>query len=750
MSSNLYRLGRFAARRPWIVIGAWIVLSVVVVGTSAVAGDELEDSFAVPGADSELAVDLLSEAGVDEAGLTAQIVATPLDGDTFFDTPEAVDDLAEVQAAMAALPNVVAIGEPAAALIQGPEVALASGLVSADGTVALVPIQYPVLEELSPADLDALKETLAEVRTDSALQVEAGGDLFGAFEEAESGRNEVIGLFAAVIILLIAFGSLIAMGLPIGMALFGLGLGVSSLSLITYLVEIPSWAPQLASMIGLGVGIDYALFVVTRHRENMARGMALDESIGRSVATAGQAVVFAGGTVVIAILGLAVAGIPFLTAAGVATSVIVAIMVIASITLLPAFLGLAGQRINGLRAAGRRRRQAQVANHRGWERWGRHVAGHPWVYAIGVTALLVGLTAPVLALQLGFPDAGTFDESRTERRAYDLVAEGFGPGVNGPLVIAVDLGDDPTVVEPLAAAIAGDPGVAGVSPAHLDAEAEVAVLIVVPTTSPQDDATVTTIERLRSEVFPEALAGTAATAHVGGQTATILDVAQRVTERLPIFIAAVIVLSFVLLMMLFRSILVPLKAALLNLLSIGASYGLLVMVFQWGWGKELIGLETTIPVVSFVPMFMFAILFGLSMDYEVFLLSRVREEYVATGDNDTSVIRGLAGTARVITSAALIMISVFSGFIFGDDPTIKMFGLGLAAAIFVDATIVRVVLVPATMKLMGDANWWMPAWLDRLLPSVELENEDGFDADEPPEPEPATEVEAPTPVGVGH
>ncbi|MEM9890000.1 MAG: MMPL family transporter [Actinomycetota bacterium] len=750
MSSHLYRLGRLAARRPWVVIGAWIMLSVIVVGTSAVAGDELEDSFAVPGADSQIAVDLLSEAGVDEAGLTAQIVATPLDGATFFDDPAAVEDLAEVTDALGALPNVLAVGEPATALTRGPESALTSGLVSVDGAVALVPVQYPVIGDLSPEDLDALKETLAEVRTGSTLQIEAGGDLFSAFEEAESGRNEVIGLIAAVIILLVAFGSLIAMGLPIGMALFGLGLGVSSLSLITYLVEIPSWAPQLASMIGLGVGIDYALFVVTRHRENMARGMALDESIGRAVATAGQAVVFAGGTVVIAILGLAVAGVPFLTAAGVATSVIVAIMVIASITLLPAFLGLAGQRINGLRAAGRRRREAQVDNHRGWERWGRHVAAHPWVYAVGVTALLIGLTAPVLALQLGFPDAGTFDESRTERRAYDLVADGFGPGTNGPLVIAVDLGEDPDVVEPLVAAIAADPGVAGVSPAQVSGDTGVAVLIAVPTTSPQDDATVTTIERLRSEVFPEALEGSTATAHVGGQTATVLDVAQRVTDRLPVFIAAVIVLSFVLLMMLFRSILVPLKAAVLNLLSIGASYGLLVMVFQWGWGKELIGLETTVPVVSFVPMFMFAILFGLSMDYEVFLLSRVREEYLATGDNDTSVIRGLAGTARVITSAALIMISVFSGFIFGDDPTIKMFGLGLAAAIFVDATIVRVVLVPATMKLMGDANWWMPGWLDRILPSVELESGDEFEMPDGPGPEPSVETEAPTPVGVGH
>ncbi|MEL7156851.1 MAG: MMPL family transporter [Actinomycetota bacterium] len=729
MSEYLYRMGRLAARRPWAVIGAWLVVSVVVVGASTTFGRQLEDSFEVPGLDSQLAVDLLSEAGIDQAGLTARVVATPVDeGQTFFDDPGAAAELARAQETLAALPNVLATSDPSGALTAGPEAAVAAGVVSADGRVAMVLLQYPVLEELDPIDLERLIVAVEELRVGSGLQVEVGGDLFFAFEEAETGTGELIGLAAAVVILLVAFGSLIAMGLPIGMALFGLALGVSSLSLVTYLIEIPSWAPQLASMIGLGVGIDYALFLVTRHREHLAQGMAIDESIGRAVATAGQAVVFAGGTVVIAILGLAVAGVPFMTAAGIATSTIVAVMVAGSITLLPAFLGLAGHRINrfGLPIRGRRARGAAgtTAQHRGWTRWGRHVAAHPWRYTIGVTAVLLALTAPVLDLRLGFPDEGTLPESRTERRAYDLVSDGFGPGTNGPLLIAVDLQGDESVVAPLAAAVADDPGVVAVSPPQVNSEAGVAVLVAVPTTSPQDDATLDTIKRLRSEVFPPVLDQSPATAHVGGQTANVADVGDRVTDRLPLFIGAVIVLSFLLLMVLFRSILVPLKAAVLNLLSIGAAYGVLVMVFQWGWGKELIGLESTIPIVSFIPMFMFAILFGLSMDYEVFLLSRVREEYVAGADNDTAVIRGLASTARVITSAALIMISVFLGFVLGDDPTIKMFGLGLATAIFVDATIVRVVLVPATMKLMGDANWWMPAWLDRLLPTFDLEGAD--------------------------
>jgi RND superfamily putative drug exporter len=555
-----------------------------------------------------------------------------------------------------------------------------------------------------------------------------GGDLFSSFEEASTG-SEMIGVIAAVIILLLAFGSLIAMGLPLGMALFGLALGISSMSLITYLVDIPSFAPQMASMIGLAVGIDYALFLVTRYREFLARGMTIEESVGRAVATAGQAVVFAGGTVVIAILGLAVAGVPFMTAAGIATSVIVLIMVVASVTLLPAFLGLVGHWINRL---GLRRKEAKDGRTvgSGWQRWGEHVSRNAWSYAIGVTIFLLALTAPVLGLRLGFPDAGTLPETRTERRAYDLVAEGFGPGINGPLVIAVDISQDPSVVEPLRGAIMADEGIATVAPPEVNAEAGVATLLAFPTTAPQDDATLDTIERLRAEVFPPVLGESPARAHVGGSTASFADIGDQVTDRLPLFIAAVILLSFLLLTLVFRSVLVPLKAALLNLLSIGAAYGVLVMVFQWGWGIGIVGLDSTVPIVSFIPLFMFAVLFGLSMDYEVFLLSRVREEYLVTGDNDTSVIHGIASTARVITSAALIMISVFLGFVLGEDPAIKMVGLGLAIAIFVDATIVRMILVPAAMKLMGDANWWIPGWLDRVLPTIDIEGEAAL-----PEPE---------------
>lgn len=744
MSNALYRLGQFAARKPWAVIGAWVAVAVLVIGMSAGFGRELEDSFSVPGLDSQNAIDLLSEAQSDRAGLTAQIVVTPVDQNaTFFDSAEAQAALADVQAGASALPNVLGTTDPVGALAAGPEVAAQSGSVSPDGRIALVRLQYPVIEELSIDDLETLKEYGTDIGEGSPLQVEMGGDLFFSFEQPETGIGEMIGIVAAVIILLVAFGSVIAMGLPIGMALFGLALGISAMSLFNYLIDIPSWAPQMASMIGLGVGIDYALFLVTRHREFLAKGMTVVESVGRAAATAGQAVIFAGGTVVIAILGLAVAGVPFMTAAGVATSVVVLIMVVASITLLPAFLGLAGHRVNG-RASKRERMRAkaQAAAENpvssGWERWGTHVANNAWPYAIGVTAVLLALTAPVLPLQLGFPDEGTLPDSRTERRAYDLVADGFGPGVNGPLVIAVDISDDASQVDALVSGLAADPGIAAVAPPEVNPEAGVATIIAFPNTSPQDDATLATVKRIRSEVIPPLFDDSPARAHVGGATAGFADIGDRVNDRLPYFIAAVIVLSFLLLMLVFRSILVPLKAALLNLLSIGAAYGVLVMVFQWGWGKGLIGLESTVPIVSFIPMFMFAILFGLSMDYEVFLLSRVREEYLVTGDNDSSVIHGIASTARVITSAALIMISVFLGFVLGDDATIKMMGLGLATAIFVDATVVRIVLVPATMKLMGDANWWLPGWLDKILPTIDIEGEGGL-----PEPEMEPDAGAP-------
>lgn len=694
MSNLLYRLGRSAATRPWVAIGAWVVLALVVIASSVAFGRDLEESFEAPGLDSYVAAELLAEAQADEGGITAHVV---------LEAPDAAAQLPPVEAALAALPNVLGTTSD----------------ISPEQNIALVRVQYPAIEHLAASDLENLKDAVADLREESSLTLETGGDLFFAFEEAPTGLGEVAGIIVAMIVLLIAFGSFVAMGLPIGMALLGLVVGATSMKLVTYLIDIPAWAPELAAMVGIGVGIDYALFLVTRHRENLAAGMPVAEAVGRALATAGQAVIFAGGTVVMAILGLLVAGIPFVTGGGVAISAMVLVMVLASVTLLPALLGLAGQRING------RRRRGDEGVHRpstGWYRWGAHVTRNATAYLVGGAVLMVALAAPVLALNLGFPDDGTKPESRTERRAYDLIADGFGPGANGPLVIAVDISRDPSVVAPLATAVAADPGITSVAEPTIDAAAGVATLVAQPTTSPQDVATQETVARLRSEVFPTVLDGTAATAHVGGQTATFADLGDRVQERMPRFVVAVLLLSFLLLTVLFRSVLVPLKAVLMNLLSVGAAYGVLVMVFQWGWAAGLIGVESTVPIVSFIPLFMFAILFGLSMDYEVFLLSRVREEYRRHGDSTRAVIEGIAGTGRTITAAALIMVAVFSGFILGSDPVVKMMGVGLATAIFLDATVVRLMLVPATMKLLGAANWWLPAWLDRLLPELDHES----------------------------
>jgi RND superfamily putative drug exporter len=724
MSQSLYRLGRLAARRPWLVIGSWLVLAVVVVAASSMFGHRLKDSLEVPGLDSQRASDLMAAAGADDAGLTAQMVVTPRDHDaTFFDSEQARSALAHLQAGAAALPHVLETTDPVGALAAGQDVAVDRGVVSADGRVALIRLQYPLVDELSAEDLSNLKTFGAETEAGSTLRIEMGGDLFFTYEQSQPGAGELIGLLVAALILFLAFGSLVATALPLGTAVLGLAVGVSSMSLIANVIDIPSWAPVLGAMVGLGVGIDYALFIVSRHRENLTRGLPVDESVGAALATAGKAVVVAGGIVVVAILGLVVAGVPFMTAGGIAISVVVLVMVGVSVTLLPALLGLAGHRVNRRRQRlGRGSVDAPVS--RGWSRWIRHVTRNPWPYAVGVTALLLGLSAPVVALRAGIPDDGALPEGRTERRAYDLVAHGFGPGSNGPVVIAVDMAGDPAVVGPLVEAVRADPGVASVGAPEVHADAGVAVVIAFPTTGPQAAATHQTVERLRADVLPAVLAGTPARAHVGGQTANFADVGARVNERLPVLIAAVLAMSFLLLMLVFRSVLVPLKAVVLNLLSIGAAYGVMVMVFQWGWAAGLIGLESTVPIVSFIPMFMFAILFGLSMDYEVFLLSRVREDYLATRDNRASVVNGIASTGRVITSAALIMISVFLAFVFGEDAGIKMFGLGLATAIFVDATLVRMVLVPATMTLLGDANWWFPRGLDRRLPTLGDQVED--------------------------
>ncbi|MFC7495596.1 MULTISPECIES: MMPL family transporter [unclassified Nocardioides] len=697
MSRLLYRWGRWSARRPWVAIAAWLAATVIVVAASASFGRVLEESNAAPGTDSQAAADLLAEAGAD--GITAYVVAQPADGGPF----DARDvDLAELESGLADLPHVLGV----------------SHALSADDRTAVVTLQYPAIDQLAKADLDALEDLLDEQRGTGALDLEAGGDLHFNFGGAPTNVGEMLGIGVALVILVVAFGSLLAAGLPVAIALLGLLVGASALPLVAYLVDIPVWTTAMAAMVGLGVGIDYALFLLTRFREQLDAGMAVPDAVGRALATAGQSIVLAGGIVVLAILGLVVAGLPFVTAGGIGIAVVVLVMVLAATTLLPALLGLAGTRLAG-RGRLARRQAASVAR---WARWGRHVTRHATAYAAGGAVLLLALAAPLLGMRLGLPDQGSYPEERTERRAHDLVAEAFGPGATGPLVVAVAPGAGETT-DAAAARVAGalrsDPGIAGVAEPQVFAGSDVAAVVAQPTTSPQDAETRATVTRLRQDVLPGAVEG--ATAHIGGYPATIDDLGARVADRLPAFVVAVVLLSFLLLVVVFRSVLVPLKAAVLNLLSVGAAYGVIVMVFQWGWGADLIGLESTIPVISFIPLFMFAILFGLSMDYEVFLLSRIREEYLRTGDADHAIVHGVGVTARTISSAAAIMVAVFSGFVLGADPILKMLGLGLATAVLLDATVVRLVLVPATMKLLGRRAWWLPSWLDRRMPTLDVE-----------------------------
>ncbi len=527
-------------------------------------------------------------------------------------------------------------------------------------------------------------------------------------------------------ILLIVFGSVLAMGLPIMNALFGLGVGLACISIVSNLMSVPEFSTQLAEMIGIGVGIDYALFIVARYRQGIHEDMDPHAAVVKSVGTSGKAVFFAGCTVIISLAGMYLIGIDFVSGLATGAILAVAMTIATSLTLLPAVLGFVGKNIDSLHVPFVSK--SDHVRHGFWYRWSRMIQRHPLPSAAVALTILLVLASPVFAIQLGSSDASSRPTRDTTRRAYDLLAEGFGRGFNGPLLLAMEVpaGTSDAALTHIRDEVARTPGVALAVPAQFNPQHDTAVMQVFPTTSPQDRATVDLIHRLRSDTLPAATAGTGVVAHVGGITAAFDDVSTLLQERLPYFIALVLLLSFLLLLVVFRSVLVPLKAVIMNLLSIGAAYGVLVAVFQKGYGADFFGVGTG-PIESFLPMMLFAILFGLSMDYEVFLLSRMKEEYDRTGNNGEAVADGLAATARVITAAALIMVVVFGSFVFGDERVIKEFGLGLAVAIFVDATVVRMLLVPATMELLGDANWWLPRWLDRILPNVHIEGEPDID-----------------------
>ena len=595
------------------------------------------------------------------------------------------------------------------------------------GNIAFAEIQFTT--DTADIPTAAVKKviTTAQSAAHDGFRVELGGSPISSAASAAPGPSEGIGITAAIIIMLLAFGSVVAMGLPVITALAGLGIGIALLELLTHVLTVPIFSPEMAAMIGIGVGIDYALFIVTRYRQGIFEGRDPRNAVVTSLMTSGRSVLFAGSTVVISLFGLYLIGQAYMI--GLATACIAAVLMvlIAALTLLPAMLGFAGNAIDKWHLPRLLQTGGPPPKNGFWYRWSRFVQRRAWITGILAVLVLVALALPLFSMRLAFTDASNDPTSLTTRQAYDLLAQGFGPGFNGPLVIAADTrgpaGQATATVDHLQQAIeAHRHGITFVTPAQFNAAHTGAVIVVYPTTSPQSQQTESLVQTLRNHVIPPVTNGTGVDAQVGGQTAASIDAANFLGQRLFIVIGAVLILSFLLLMVVFRSLVLPLKAVIMNLLSVGAAYGVMVAVFQWGWAGRIIGIGETGPIDPWIPVALFVVLFGLSMDYEVFLLSRIREEWLRTHDNSLSVADGLAVTGRIITAAAAIMFCVFGSFVIKDPlHVLKVFGLGLATAVLVDATLVRMVLVPSIMELVGPVNWWLPRWMDRSIPQMGVE-----------------------------
>jgi putative drug exporter of the RND superfamily len=718
VTAPLYAIGRFCSRHHYPTIVAWLIVAVGLVVAGQSQASRTNDNLTLPGTDSTAATQLL------EDNLPAQAFGNnPLvleSSGAKLTTSKHRQAITETVKRLRALPDVNSAVDPLSS--EG------AAFLSEDGRVAYVPVYLDVGPgELTEDEAEAVLGAAAPAEA-AGLEASAGGYVGQQLSKPSTEVSEAIGLTAAVIILLFAFGTATAMALPIVSAVGGLACALSIIRLLENVVQVPSVATTLATMIGLGVGIDYALFIVTRHKLQLREGMELRESIARATATAGGAVVFAGFTVVIALCSLAFAGIPLVSTLGFTAAIAVVVAVCAASTLLPAMLGALGPRIDSLRVHLGKTHPDDREPH-GWARWARWVARRPWRSSVAALAILVVLAIPLLDLELGQNDISALPEDTTARQAYEGLTAGFGPGFNGPLLIAAEF-DTPqrakATMPKLQRAVGGAGDVAAVSAPSFDEAGTVAVFSAIAKSAPWKDETVDLVERLRDSTIPKAMAGSGGSAHVGGQTAGYIDLATQISDKLPLMIAIVVGLSFFVLLLAFRSLLVPVKAAAMNLLSVAASYGVVTAVFQWGWASSLIGLDHAIPIVSFVPLLMFAILFGLSMDYEVFLLTQMREHWKAHGEPDRAVVEGLANTGRVITSAAAIMVCVFTSFVLNGNPVVKEFGVGLAVAIAIDSTLVRCLLVPAVMVLLGRWAWWLPGPLERLVPHVSIEGEDFF------------------------
>jgi RND superfamily putative drug exporter len=732
----LIDLADLCYRRRRLVVSLWLAALIGAFGLASAFGGELEQDYLQPGSESRAAADTLDGSFPQRAGDTLQIV---VHSDSGVSTPGVMARAEAVFAEVATEDHVISVVSPFT-----PE---GASQISADGTTAYAEVALDKTHsDFTIQEAKALVEPVL-AGGDDTLQVEAGGEVALLSQTASVG-TEGIGLIAAAVILLLVFGSAVAMGLPLLTAVFGLGTALMLGEVLRRVVDVPDWAPPTAAMVALGVGIDYALLIVTRFRSGLADGLDPRRATVTALATAGRAVVFAGLVVIVSMLGILLVGQPALDGFAFTVSLAVLVTMAASLTLLPAMLGFAGRGIERLHVPFGGKGVKGDASR--WHRWSRFVQRRPWVAALGSLAVLLALAAPFLGIRFGFPDAQNDPGSFTTHRAYDLLAEGFGPGFSAPLVLTVQGASDGELLaesEALGVALTEAPGVARVSAPSVNEAGDTAILSVVATTSPQDQATEQLVDTLRDTVVPTALAGTDLTVHVGGTTAANLDITRGVADRLPLFFGGVLVLSFLLLMLVFRSVVVPLKAVAMNLLASAAAFGVLTLAVSGGPLGDLVGIPERTPVPILLPIGIFAILFGLSMDYEVFLISRIKEEYDRSGDNALAVADGLAKSARVITAGAAVMVAVFVSFVLGKDVFGKMFGIGLASAVLIDATVVRMVLVPATMELLGDRNWWLPGWLDRVLPHVHAEAHDVLEEDI--EPSDGAERTPPVPAGTG-
>jgi putative drug exporter of the RND superfamily len=711
-------VSRWAVNRPWPAVIVWLVGLVLIGGLAGMFRGEFNDSFNLPDTESKVATDLLAANFPDAAKNQATIVFSPASGTV--NDPAVQSEVEALIATVSSNPSVEAVNSPYQ------DFAVERGLVSTDGRVGQIGVVLGDDFDVPLADVKSLIANVEEVNGGELTAGIAGQSI--EFAATEPPKSEIFGILLAIVIMLIMFASLVAAGLPILTALIGLGAGLGLVSIAARFMDVATFGPTLAAMIGLGVGIDYALFVINRYRQAVHVGRAPKDAAIEAVNTSGRAVVFAGTAVVIALLGLFVIGINFMDGLAVAAAVTVVMVMLTAVTLLPAVISLLGHKTFAIKMP-----WAKEEYHEG-----RRLASYastlqkrPWAFALVALVVMLALAAPTLSMRIGFPDASGKPESNTSRIAYDLTSEGFGAGANGPFLVVAELptANDVAPANALSAALAETPGVASASPVvpgtpSVSPDGTKAIISVIPTTGPQEEATSQLLATVRNDTIPAVAESTGIQAYVGGATAVTDDFSTVLGDALPRFLLVVVSLGFLALMVLFRSLLVPLIGALTALLSLGAALGATVAVFQWGNLAGLFGVTATGPILPFLPVMLFAILFGLSMDYQVFLASRMQEEWTRTHDNALSVRRGLIGSGRVVMAAAAIMFSVFIAFVFGDDTTIKMFGLALAIAVALDAFVVRLVLVPALMTIFGKANWYLPGWLERILPTVRVESEE--------------------------